>query len=208
MTNVLWISGWAVPPTWLAQQARDIWPQAEHAAVSPTEAAAALNQQTYDVLGGYSLGALWLLKQQLTISQKIPVLLLAPIFAFAAEQDQGGRIALAQLKIQRRRLRSDAPKAVADFRQRAELQNLVPFVENLNPAKIAALDEELGWLENWQVPPPPPEHWLGVVGDSDPLLDSVVLKSLWPNLTVLRDAGHAPRPLLREAVRLFSQRRP
>jgi len=200
----LWISGWAIPPAWFAQQARETWPAAEHTAVSPTDAAAALNQQKYDALGGYSLGSLWLLKQHQVIAREIPVILLAPIFAFTTEQDQGGQIALAQLKLQRRRLRNDTPRALADFRQRAEMHNLVPIPEDLSPQAIASLEEELHWLEKWQVPPPPPQHWQGVVGNNDPLLDAVVLKSHWPKLTILRDAGHAPRPLLREAARIFS----
>ncbi len=203
--NWLWISGWAVPPTWLAAQAEATWPDACHLAVSPSEAARALNTEKFDVLGGYSLGAQWLMRQAQSIPTKIPVLLLAPILALAAEQNCGGRVALAQLRLQRRRLRSQPAASVADFFRRAGLPNFstLPATVTWPCPQLDTLDEELGWLEEWRIPPPP-EHWRGVVGGNDPLLDATVLQKLWPALQITPEAGHAPGPLLASARKFFS----
>jgi hypothetical protein len=201
----LWIAGWAVSPDWLARLARAAWPEAEHAAATPTDAAAALAEKDFDALGGYSLGALWLLSRAREIPEKIPVVLLAPIFALVEEQGCGGRVALAQLRLQRRRLRRDAPAAVADFFQRAGVADSIPSPNRLTPEKIAALDEELGWLETLRAPAPPPSHWIGVAGADDPLTDYATLKKLWPALRVVPGVGHAPDPLLRAAREIFLQ---
>jgi hypothetical protein len=201
----LWISGWAVPPDWLAMQARALWPEAMHMAATPTDAAVALAENKFDALGGYSLGALWLLSHTGQIPEKIPVVLLAPIFAFSAEQGCGGRVPLAQLRWQRRRLRQNAPAAIADFFKRAGVADCIPSPEKLSTEKIAELDAELGWLETLRASAPPPIQWLGVAGDNDPLTDHAALKKLWPALRVVPGAGHAPGPLLRAAREIFSE---
>jgi len=201
--KLLWISGWAVPPTWLAEQAHAAFPDAKHDAVSPAEATATLGQKKYDALGGYSLGALWLLMHAEKLSETVPVILLAPIFSFAVENGDGGRITLAQLRLQRRRCRHDPAAAVADFYRRSGLENIVPAVSNLTASQTAALDTELGWLENWRAPAPPPKHWLGFAGENDALLDAGKLKEKWPDLRIVPATGHAPGPLLRAAAGEF-----
>ncbi len=203
--KILWISGWAVPPDWLAARARAGWPEAEHAAVTPTDAATALAKNEYDALGGYSLGALWLLSRATKIPEKTPVVLLAPIFAFSSEQGCGGRMALAQLSLQRRRLRQDAPAAVVDFFRRTGLADSIPPPDKFTAEEITTLDEELGWLETLRAPAPPPSHWQGVAGTDDSLTDAAMLKKLWPALRVVAGAGHAPGRLLRAAREMFSQ---
>ena len=199
----LWISGWAVSPDWLAEQARAGWPEAEHAAVSPTNAAAALAEKKFDALGGYSLGALWLLSRSKTIPEKTPVVLLAPIFEFPAEQGCGGRITLAQLRWQRRRMRLEPAVALADFFERTGLASTVPLPSDLSDDALAALDEELVWLENLHAPLPPPRHWRGVAGATDALTDAFALRKLWPALRVIAGEGHAPGPLLKAAREMF-----
>jgi hypothetical protein len=202
--NWLWISGWAVPPAWLAAQAQAAWPDARHCAAAPAEAARALNAEKFDALGGYSLGALWLLRQAGSIPPKIPVVLLAPILALAAEHRCGGRVALAQLRLQRRRLRTQPAAAIADFFQRTGLSDLAASSEvaSWNATRTTELEEELGWLEDWRVAPPP-AHWTGFAGDHDPLLDMDGLKKHWPSLQVVAKAGHAPGPLLAAARESF-----
>ena len=199
----LWISGWAVPPTWFMEQAQMAFPEAIHTAVSPKEAGVVLQRDKPDVLGGYSLGALWLLMQAKANPATMPVILLAPLFSFAAENREGGRIALTQLKLQRRRFRNDPKAAVADFYERSGLLNIVPALKDFTKEEIVALDAELGWLENWRAEPPPPAHWQGFVGDKDPLLDAEKLKEKWPRLQVVANTGHDPRPLLQAAAKEF-----
>ncbi|HVU37106.1 MAG TPA: hypothetical protein VHC95_02120 [Opitutales bacterium] len=203
--NWLWISGWAVPPAWLAAQAQAVWPEARHAAVAPADAARALNSEKFNVLGGYSLGALWLLHQEKAISDKIPVLLLAPIFAFTTPGGRGGRTAPAQLRLQRRRLRDQPAAAIADFYQRTKLAELAqdPATAQWNSARHEDLAEELAWLETWRAGPPPP-HWHGFAGSEDPLLDAAGLKKFWPLLRIVPGTGHTPGPLMNAARESFT----
>jgi len=200
--NWLWISGWAVPPDWFAEQARGVWPGINHTAVATPDADSALAAGGFDLLGAYSLGTLWLLRQADHVPENVPVALLAPIFAFPAEAGLGGRIPRAQLRAQRRHLRRDAPAALLEFAQLSGLAALnIPTPPNeFSADHLAALDTGLGWLEDWTASAPPPAHWEGWVGDSDPLLDAPRLRSLWPTLSVVPDAGHSPLPLLHAAV--------
>ncbi len=202
----LWISGWAVPPAWLAAEARRAWPGAEHRAVSPAAAAEALAAGNYDALGGYSLGALWLLRHAATVPKNLPVVLLAPIFAFPSECGLGGRIPLAQLRMQRRQLRKYASAALTVFFQHAGLAalNLHHPADEISPAETATLDEGLNWLETWSVPPPAPAGWQGWIGAQDLLLDAEALRKLWPGLHVVPGVGHEPSPLLHAAAEHFS----
>jgi len=199
----LWISGWAVPPVWLAAQARAVWPGAEHEACSPSEAAKAIVDKKFHVLGGYSLGALCVLQEAGKVPKNTPVILLAPIFAFTAEQDCGGRVARAQLRLQRRRLRTNPRAALEDFSRRSGLNELFPIVGEPKPETIPALDEELGWLETWRATPPANKNWQGFVGGQDPLLDATALKKIWPELHIVADATHAPKELMQAARKIF-----
>ena len=204
----LWISGWSVPPTWLASQARDAFPEATHTAVPPSEANAGIAQEKFDVLGGYSLGALWLLMHQKDFPENVPVVLLAPIISLVAEYGDGGRVALAQLRLQRRRFRQQAKASIEDFYRHSGLENILPAVGELSNEQIAALDTELSWLEEWRAAVPPPKNWRGFVGQEDPLLDAEVLQGKWPALRLVSQAGHAPGPLLRAAAQKFQVKGP
>jgi hypothetical protein len=199
--NWLWISGWAVPPDWFAEQARAVWPGFTHTAVAAHDANSALAVGGFDLLGAYSLGTLWLLRHASQIPANTPVALLAPIFAFPAEAGLGGRIPRAQLRAQRRHLRRDAPAALLEFAQLSGLAALnIPTPPNeFSADHLAALDTGLGWLEDWTAPAPP-AHWQGWVGADDPLLDSTRLRALWAALSVVPGAGHSPIPLLRAAA--------
>ncbi|MGA2053492.1 MAG: hypothetical protein ABSH19_09285, partial [Opitutales bacterium] len=198
----LWISGWAVPPTWFAAQVRRFWPAGEHAAVAPHDAAAAIDAGDFHALGGYSLGTLWLLRHAHRVPKNLPVFLFAPIFAFPAEANLGGRIPRAQLRAQRRQFRHDAAAALLQFAQLSGLAalNIPTPPDELSAAHLAALDTGLGWLEDWTAPAPPPAGWRGWAGDADPLLDSARLRTLWPSLHLVPGAGHSPGPLLQAAA--------
>jgi hypothetical protein len=197
----LWISGWAVPPAWFSEQACAAFPEATHTAVSPSAAAAALVSKKFDVLGGYSLGALWLLMHQKNVVETRPVILIAPFFSFIAENGGGGRVVLAQLRLQRRRFRHDAQTAVNDFYRLSGLENSVPPAGELSTEQIATMDTELGWLEEWRVTEPSPANWRGFVGRDDLLLNADILQGKWPAARIVPDAGHAPGPLLRAAAK-------
>jgi hypothetical protein len=201
--NFLWVSGWAVPPAWLVEQAHAAFPDAKHAASSPSEADVAVIKGNFDVLGGYSLGALWLMTHAKVLPKSVPVILLAPIFSFASENGDGGRMMLAQLRLQRRRFRKEPTAAVNDFYRRSGLENDVAPASNFTTKQIAALDTELESLETWRAVAPPPKDWLGFIGKNDPLLDAEKLREKWPALQIVPNAGHAPGPLLRAAAKKF-----
>jgi hypothetical protein len=199
----LWLSGWAVPPSWIVEEARAAFPGAKHIAASPSEASMVVARKNFDALGGYSLGSLWLLMHAKDFPETISVILLAPIFSFPAENGDGGRLALAQLRLQRRRFRKEPAAAVNDFYRRSGLDNEAPKANDFSDQQIAALDTELGWLETWRVVAPPPKHWRGFIGENDSLLDAEILRQQWPALQVVSDTGHAPSPLLRAAAKEF-----
>ena len=199
--NWLWISGWAVPPDWFAAQARACWRGDQHTAVAPQNAAPAIAAGNFDALAAYSLGTLWLLRHAHLLPANLPVFLFAPIFAFPAEANLGGRIPRAQLRAQRRHLRRDAPAALLEFAQLSGLAalNIPTPSDEFSPSHLAALDTGLGWLEEWSAPSPPPAHWRGWVGEADTLLDASRQRALWPTLRLVPGAGHAPGPLLQAA---------
>jgi hypothetical protein len=86
------------------------------------------------------------------------------------------------------------------------LENVPHSVNYFTPEKIAELDTELSWLESWQAPVPAAKHWIGFVGDGDPLLDAEILREKWPAVQVVSKAGHAPGPLLQAAAQEFQAR--
>lgn len=191
----IWIGGWGLPPEWLHGQLYAALPDADHTVVPPTATAVdAIDWNSYDRIGGYSLGAFLLLKNADTVP--LPALLLAPFFAFPAEHNLGGRVKSVQVHVLLRRLRSDPLQALGDFYHRARLP--------LAPPKSLPYDrDDLSWglsqLLNKAVPPKMPSSWQGIVGDADPLLDAARLAALEPRLLRTADAGHAPAELLKAA---------
>lgn len=199
MKRIAWMLGWAVPETWFAELARAEWPDAEHTCVTPScHAWQQLEARIpFDVLIGYSLGSLLLLREKERAARLAPrVGLLAPIFAFPQESEAGGRVGLTQLRFLRRWLQREPAAAVADFYQRAGL-----------PVPASAAGEfccdELKWgldrLERDEVPPRLPAGWSAWCGADDALLDAARLAQLAPAVRVVTAATHAPRELIRAA---------
>ncbi|MDE3084882.1 MAG: hypothetical protein KGJ37_06675, partial [Verrucomicrobiota bacterium] len=118
--KIAWLLGWAVPEAWFAPLAQKAFSNAEHVFIAATSAALERLHAAapFDQIVGYSLGAHLLL----TSSAPFPhVALLAPFFAFSAEEKFGGRVARGQLRYLARWLRSDPAAALADFYFRSGL---------------------------------------------------------------------------------------
>lgn len=196
-----WVLGWGVPEPWFAPLARRQFPADEHVLLaSGADALARLAAAgPFDRIVGYSLGALLLLgaadqaNAALAVSAPRPaVALLAPVFAFPAEEQLGGRVARTQVRALARWLRRDPAAARADFYQRAGLD--VPAA--LAPTDVVALAWGLTRLENDRVAPPLPAGWTGWCGTADALLDAARLRALDPRIRLVPGATHHPAALL------------
>lgn len=196
MKKVGWLGGWAVPEDWFAGLVRAAWPDAEHRCIAPSSNAWQRLEAggPYDLVVGYSLGSLLLLREPARAERLGRVALLAPIFAFPRESEAGGRVGLTQLRYLRRWLRQEPDAARTDFYRRAGIDV---------PADAAGCfcGDELQWgldrLERDEVVPKLPAGWRAWCGNEDPLLDGARLAALEPAITVVAGATHHPAALLR-----------
>ena len=191
--SIFWISGWSIPPDWLAEIASHHLPGWEHAAVAPSpralEEAAASGAA---ILGGFSFGAHLLLAS----ADPRPRLLLAPFPDLKSEAGLGGAVATTRIRQQLRQLRRAPAAAVADFRR---LIGAPDFADPPDPQTLA-------WgLEQMLAPDPPwgqpPDASVVVAGTEDPLLDPAALGVALPGVRWVA-GGHDPRPLLAAAAPL------
>lgn len=190
-----WLLGWAVPKAWFASLVYPLLPDAEHTFLpSGPDVLDRLDAiQPCDWIAGYSFGAQLLLSAAAQGMALGRVALLAPIFAFAREEDLGGRVARTQVRYLARWLRRDPPAALVDFYVRAGLDvptNLVPS------AATADLLWGLERLENLRVEPPPPAGWRSWCGTDDPLIDAVRMREIAPDMQLVKGTHH-PAALLR-----------
>lgn len=195
-----WLLGWATPQAWFAPLAREAFPGSEHVFVDATPGAWARLEAAgpYDWLAGYSLGALLLLADAAHAGRLGRVALLAPIFAFAREDQAGGRVARTQVRYLARWLQRDPAAALADFYERAGL-----VVPPRIPMDVS--ESDLLWgleqLEHVRVPAALPEGWRAWCGDDDALLDAARLRMLVPELRRVPGGTHHPRALLHAFAR-------
>lgn len=192
--RIAWILGWAVPEAWFAPLARAEFPQAEHRffAASPNWLAQVCAEGPWDVIAGYSLGTLLMLKEAGAVSRLAPcVVLFAPIFAFPQEQALGGRVPLIQVKLLARRLKTDRAAALADFYTQAGLSECAA---DESPAGL--LQWGLERLADDRVEPVLPAGWLAYAGAEDTLLDAAELQRLEPRIITIGGTTHHPVALM------------
>ncbi len=199
----LWIGGWGVPPEWHERQAAAIFPYAEHRAVPPDPAGRWREERSsYARVIGYSLGAFLLLEAEQESPCDRPVALLAPFFAFPAEANLGGKVALTRLHYLQRWFRREPVAALHDFYRRAGLPELGK-TGNL-PYPLEILFAGLDSLRAGRLPPRISAGALAFAGKDDALLDTSRLHALCPELQLLADAGHHPAPLTRALAGVWS----
>ena len=197
--SILWISGWSIPPEWLAGLARRRLPAWKHDATAPSARTLSdLAASDADMLGGFSFGAQLLMR----MDDPRPRLLLAPFGDLKAEAGLGGAVAATRIRQQLRQLRRDPAGALADFRR---LIGVPDFPDALD-------HEELAWgLGEMLAPerpvPSQPAGTVALAGESDPLLDIPALRGILPDLHVVA-CGHAPEPLLAAAASILQDHRP
>jgi len=120
-----WVLGWAIPPEWFRPMARAAFPAADHVLIEPSASTWDELQAAgpFDWVIGYSLGSLILLQdQQRASALGRRVALLAPIWAFPAEADAGGRIPRANLRALTRAYRNSPAAALDSFYTTAGLR--------------------------------------------------------------------------------------
>lgn len=193
--RIAWVLGWAVPEAWFASLARAVLPQAEHGffASSPTWLTDMSAAGPWDAIAGHSLGTLLMLQEEAAVNRLAPrVALLAPVLAFACEEQLGGRIARTQVKFLSRWLKSDRTAALADFYARSGLIGC-----EARDASPELLQWGLERLARDRVNPPLPAGWRAYVGTNDELLDVEAL--VGHDSTVIRVSGatHHPEALIR-----------
>ncbi|MBC8041395.1 MAG: hypothetical protein H7Y06_12690 [Opitutaceae bacterium] len=194
--RIAWILGWAVPEAWFAPLARAEFPQAEHRffAASPTWLAQVCAEGPWDVIAGYSLGTLLMLKEAGAVGRLAPqVVLFAPIFAFSQEQALGGRVPLVQVKYLARSLKTDRAAVLADFYTQAGLTGCA--ADDETPAGL--LQWGLERLSGDRVEPVLPVGWSAFAGAQDALLDAAELKRLEPRIVIIGGATHHPVAIMR-----------
>ncbi|WP_309397518.1 hypothetical protein [Cerasicoccus maritimus] len=201
MKEWLWIGGWGLSAEMQQQVFAARWPEFEHTVLYPGKLCIAKLKTLLEAgdvkrLGGYSLGALLLLREQANLP-KLPTMLLAPILDFKAEALKGGRVDGRRLSVLLRWLLRDPIDALNDFYQTAGLKASVDVMPPYDVDDLIWGIEQLAapGVDYWRW-----EHVHACLGERDALLDAAQLQQLWPELVILPDAGHDFSELLEEVA--------
>lgn len=195
------VCGWALPEDWFRQLVENYFPNAEVRACYPRdpesdEEAQSILHPTADWVIGYSLGSLWLLHHKDKIPAQTQIALMAPILAFTAEQELGGKTPLSRLKYQKKLLNSSEDYATT-LKGFFELSGIrLPENDLQEPYSRDILIRGLDFLAVTQVSPQSAKNCNVVTGLRDPLLDGRRLKELIPQLTLVNACDHSPHRLL------------
>ncbi len=195
------ICGWALPEEWFRQLVSSYFPEAEVRACYPKnpenkKEAIEVFDSKPDWVIGYSLGSLWLLVHKNNIPPQTKVALMAPILAFPAEKNLGGKTPFGKLKYQKKMLSSseDYLTSLKGFFDLSEIR--LPENDLQQPYRREILIRGLDFLETVSVSPQTAKDCVAIAGLRDPLLDGNQLKELIPHLTLVEECGHSPHKLL------------
>lgn len=186
------LSGWGIAPEAVAA----LFPPCARVLAPTRENVAALAGARRVV--GYSLGAFLLLEASARGEFFCEdVALCAPFLAFPREAGAGGRVSATQVKFLRRRLKKDAPAALADFYARAGLSFPPPpplpyHIEDLDTGLEILAAERLGAV------PASARSWKVFLGEDDALIDARAVAATFPEnpVRLVPAATHDLRSLL------------
>ncbi len=190
--KILWIGGWAIPPSFVLARAKEYFPEIKHEVLSPTKNAWA--EEGFDWVVGHSLGAFLLLRWPERFPANRGMALLAPFLDFTREAELGGHMSRTQLKVTVRYLRKDPLAAVNDFLERADLglfADALPYpVEDLAWGLEVLQSETVSEADVANL-----NHRV-VLGHRDPLLHASRIAESFPKATILPEGGHRFEDLL------------
>jgi len=195
------ICGWALPVEWFRHLVESYLPGAEVRAHYPKnpeneEEAAEVFGSKPDWVIGYSLGSLWLLVHKNIIPPQTKIILMAPILAFPAEKNLGGKTPLGKLKYQKKILGS-SEDYLTSLKGFFDLSGIhLPDNDLQQPYSREVLIRGLDFLETASVSPQRAKDCVAITGLRDPLLDGNLLKRLIPHLTLVGECDHSPHKLL------------
>lgn len=186
------LSGWGIAP----EAAAALFPPGARVLAPTRENVVALAGARRVV--GYSLGAFLLLEASARGEFFCEdVALCAPFLAFPREAGAGGRVSATQVKFLRRRLKKDAPAALADFYARAGLSFPPPpplpyHIEDLDTGLEILAAERLGAV------PASARSWKVFLGEDDALIDARAVAATFPEnpVRLVSSATHDLRSLL------------
>ena len=203
------VNGWALPSTWFRDQVLLAFPDAEVTVLAPDhpedprEAQELLAATSADLYIGYSMGSLWLLKNQDHLPQACAKALIAPILAFTSEMNLGGKTSATQIKylirILSRHPDNDAP--LTEFFSNANLP--IPNASLQDLPSRDSLIRGLKFLLYTQVRHETACGFSAIMGEKDVLLDAAVLQQYIPHLKIIAETGHNPSPLLKQLATLI-----
>jgi len=189
--KILWIGGWAIPPSFVLARAKKHFSELKHEVLPPTKNAQA--EEDFDWVVGHSLGAFLLLRWPERFPAKRGTVLLAPFLGFLRETELGGHVSRTQLKVTVGYLRKDPLAAVNDFFGRADLglfADALPYpVEDLAWGLEVLQSETVSEADVANL-----NHRV-ILGDRDPLLEVSRIAEAFPKATIL-EAGHRFEDLL------------
>jgi len=195
------ICGWALPEEWFRQLVKSYFPKAEVRACYPKnpeneEEATEVFESKPDWVLGYSLGSLWLLLHKNCIPPQTKIVLMAPILAFPAEKNLGGKTPLGKLNYQKKML-SSSEDYLTSLKGFFDLSGIRLTETDLQqPYSREILIRGLDFLETISVSPQAAKDCVAISGLRDPLLDGNQLKELIPHLTLVEECDHSPHKLL------------
>jgi hypothetical protein len=195
------ICGWALPEEWFRQLVNSYFPNAEVRACYPKtpeseDEAIEIFDSKPDWVIGYSLGSLWLLVHKNSIPPQTKNVLMAPILAFPAEKNLGGKTPLGKLKYQKKML-SSSEDYLTFLKGFFDLSGIrLPENDLQQPYSRETLIRGLDFLETASVSPQAAQDCVAIMGMRDPLLDGNQLKKLIPHLALVEECDHSPHKML------------
>lgn len=203
ISTITAVSGWALPPSWFAQEVGSAFPDSRVQVIypenpeNPEEAEILLSLHPADLYIGYSLGSLWLLKYRHLLPDACIKVLLAPILSFLNEDGLGGTTSETQLKFLLRSLKQGTDQC--DTIKNFFLYSDIPFPEKM----IAEIPDReillrgLEFLKTCKVGGEDAKYFLSILGENDIFIDRDLLIKHIPGLDVVHGVGHSPQPLLK-----------
>lgn len=208
--QIVAISGWAISAKWFHAEIQKHFPHAEIRVLTPLfpsdtlEAEQLLQANPADIYLGYSMGSLWLLKNQSFLPADARKVLIAPILAFARERQRGGKTSESQLNylLQIMKREPDKQQPLLNFYDHCEIPFPKSFLDDVPDRET--LVRGLEFLSTAAVEGDSAADFLTLLGENDVFVDAEELKCHIHHLHILKGVAHPPGKLLERAASLLA----